>query len=91
MIIATNSYLDMGAFTIPLLKDSHFYSLHHLDLSTGDTSGAPETAFPIISDCNLKPETVLAGHASFATGATSTPTSVPSIIGHRRLGHPNGR
>ena len=52
MIIATNLYLDMRAFTIPLRKDSHFSSLHHLDLSTGATSGAPETALPTISGSN---------------------------------------
>ena len=49
MIIATQSYLDMGAFAIPLRKDSHCSSLHHLDLTTGATSRTPETAFPTIS------------------------------------------
>ena len=38
MIIATNSYLDVGAFAIPLRKYSHCSSLHHLDLTTGATS-----------------------------------------------------
>ena len=49
MIIAMNSYLDMGAFAIPLRKDSHCSSLHQLDLATGATSRTPETAFPTIS------------------------------------------
>ena len=48
-LIATNSYLDMGDFTVPLRKDSHCSSLHHLDLTTAATSGTPETAFPTIS------------------------------------------
>ena len=48
MIIATNSYLDMGAFAIPLRKGSHCSSLHHLDLTTDATSQTPETAFPTI-------------------------------------------
>ena len=34
MIIATQSYLDMGAFAIPLCKDSHCPSLYHLIIST---------------------------------------------------------
>ena len=34
MIIAKNSCLDMGAFTVPLRKDSHCSTLDHLDLST---------------------------------------------------------
>ena len=38
MIIATQSYLDMGDFAIPLRKDSNCSSLHHLDLTTGATS-----------------------------------------------------
>ena len=38
MIIATKSFLDMGAFAIILRKDSHGSSLHHLDLTTGATS-----------------------------------------------------
>ena len=38
MIIATKSYLDMGAFAIPLRQDSHCSSLHLLDLTTGAIS-----------------------------------------------------
>ena len=63
MIIATNSHLDMNAFAIPLRKDSHCSSLHHLDLTTGATSLTPETAFPTVSGTTFKPETVLAVHA----------------------------
>ena len=60
IIIATNSYLDMGAFAIPLRKGSHCSSLHHLDLTTGATSRTPETAFPTISGktLNRKPSSV---------------------------------
>ena len=60
MIIATKPYLDMGAFAIPLRKDSHCSSLHHLDLTAGATSRTPKTAFPTISSEKIKPETVLA-------------------------------
>ena len=88
MIIAMNSYLDIGAFAMPLRKDSHCSSLHHLDLTTGATSRTPETAFPTISVKNIKAGTVLAVQASTATEATSPPKTVPANIGHRRLGHP---
>ena len=93
MIIATKSYLDMGAFAIPLplRKDSHCSSLHHLDLTTGATSRTPETAFPTISGKNFKPETVLAVHAATATKDTSLPTPVPANIWHKKLGQPNGQ
>ena len=91
VIIATKSYLLMGAFAIPVRKDNHCSSLHHLDLITGATSRTPETAFPTISGKNFKPETVLAVHASTATKATSRPKTVPAKIGHRRLGHSNGQ
>ena len=93
MIIATQSYLDMGAFAIPLRNDSHCSSLHHLDLTTKATSRKPETAFPTISGSNFKPETVLAVHALTTTKAMSLPTPVPatSSIWHKRLGHPNGQ
>ena len=91
MIIAKNSYSDMGAFSVPLRKDSHCSTLHHLDLTTDATSRTPETAFPTISGSSFKPETVLAVHASTATKATSLPTPVPANIGHKRLGHPNGQ
>ena len=70
-------------------KDSHCSSLQHLDLTTGATSGTPDSAFPTISGSNFEPETVLAVHASTATEATSLPTPVSASIGHRRLGHPN--
>ena len=76
MIIATKSYLEMGAFAIPLRRDSHCSSLHHLDLTTGDTSRTPEKAFPSISCKNLKSETVLAVQASTATEAASPPKIV---------------
>ena len=59
----------MGAFAVPLRKDSHCSSLHYLDLTTGATSRTPETAFPTISGSHFKPETVLDGHASTATEA----------------------
>ena len=72
MIIATQSYLDMGAFTVPLREDSHCSSLHHLDLTTGATSRYLRQRFPTISGSNFKPETVLAVHASTATEASST-------------------
>ena len=88
MIIATKSNLHMGAFAIPLRKDSHCSSLHHLDRTTGANSRTPEAAFPTISGKNFKPETVLAVNASTATEATSPPKTIPAIIGHRRLGHP---
>ena len=90
MIIATQSYLDMGAFAIPSSKDSHCHSLYHLDLTTGATSRTPETAFPTISGKNVKPETVLAVHAS-TTPKTTTflPKTIPANSGHTRLlGHP---
>ena len=48
MIVTTKSYLDMGAFAIPLRNDSHCSSLHHLDFTTGAASRTPETAFPTI-------------------------------------------
>ena len=89
MIIANNSYLDMGAFTVPLRKDSQCSTLHHLDLTTGATSRTPETAFPTISGSSFKPETVLAVHASTATKATSLPTPVPANIWYKRLGNLN--
>ena len=34
VIIATKSYLDVVAFAIPVRKDSHCSSLHHLDLTS---------------------------------------------------------
>ena len=72
MIVATNSYLEIGAFTVPLRKDSYRSSLHHLDLTTGATSRSPETAFPTISSSNVTPETVHVVHSAFdpATEAT---------------------
>ena len=91
MIIAMQSYLDMGAFAIPLRKDSHCPSLYQLDLTTGATSRTPETAFPTISGKNFKPETVLAVHATTTPKATSLPKTVPANIWHKRLGHPNGQ
>ena len=91
MIVATNSYLDMGAFTASLREDNHLSSLHHLELTTGATSRTPETTFPTLSGTNSKPEIVLSFHASTATVATSLPTTVPANIGHRRLGHPKGQ
>ena len=91
MIIATNSYLDMGAFTVPLRKDSHCSSLHHLDLTTGATRRTPETAFPTISGKNLEPKTVLAVHNWATTKAPSLPKTLPANIWHKRLGHPNGQ
>ena len=89
MIIAAKSYLDMGAFAIPLHKDSRCSSLHHLDLITGATSRTPATAFPTISGKNFKPETILAVHASTTPKATSLPITVPANI--FLLGHPKGQ
>ena len=91
MIIATQSYLDTGAFAIPLRKNSHCPSLYDLDLTTGATSRTPETAFPTISEKNFKPETVLAVHATTTPKATFLPKIVPAYIWHKRLGHPNGQ
>ena len=91
MIIAMKSYLYMGAFAIPLRKNSHCSSLHHLDLIIGATSRTPETAFPTISRNNFNPETVLVVHASTATEATSLPTPVPANISHKRSGNANGQ
>ena len=91
MIIATNSYLDMVAFTVPLRKDSHCSSLHHLDLTTGATSRTPKIAFLTISGESFKPETVLAVHASTTHKATSLTKIVPTNIWYKRLGHPNGQ
>ena len=91
MIIATNSYLDMGAFAVPLRKHSHCSSLHHLDLTTEATSRTPDTAFPTISGSNFKPETVLAVHVSTTIKATSLTTPVPANIVHWRFVHPNGQ
>ena len=84
MIIATKSYLYMGACAIPLRKGSHCSSLHHLDLTTGGTSRTAEKAFPTISGKTLEPETVLAVHASTNPKATSRPKPVSANIGHRR-------
>ena len=64
MIFANNSYLDMGAFTVPLCKGSHCSTLDHLDVTTDETSRTPETAFPTFSGINFKPETIFAIHAS---------------------------
>ena len=89
IIIAVNSYLNMGAFAIPLRKDSYCSPLHHLDLTTGATSRIPETAFPTISGQNFEPETVLAVYASTTIKATSLPTTIPVNLWHKRLGHPN--
>ena len=91
MIIATKSYLDMGAFAIPLRKDNRCSSLHHLDLTTGATSRTPETAFSTISGKNSKPETVLAVHAPTSPKAISLPKTVPANTWHKRLGDPNGQ
>ena len=91
MIIATKSYLGMGAFAIPLRKDSHCTPLYHVDLTTRATSRTPETAFPTISGKTFKPETVLAVHASTTPKATSLPKTVPANIWHERLDHPNGQ
>ena len=90
MVIVMKLYLHMGAFAIPLRRDSHCSSLHHLDLTTGATSRTPETAFPTISGKNFKPETVLVVNVSTATKATSLPAPVPANVWHKRLGHPNG-
>ena len=54
MIIATKSYLGMGAFAIPLRKDSHCTPLYHVDLTTRATSRTPETAFPTIPGKKLQ-------------------------------------
>ena len=54
MIIATNSYLNMGSFIVPLRKDSHWSSLHHLDLTTGATSRPRFRLFPAAT-LNRKP------------------------------------
>ena len=91
MIIASNSCLDMGAFTVPLRKDNHCSTLDHLDLTTGATRRTPETSFPTISDSSFKAETVLVVHASTATKSSSLPTPVPANIWQKRLGHPNGQ
>ena len=91
MIIAANLYLDMGASTVPLHKDCHCSSLHHLNLTTGATSRSPETAFPTISGSNFKPETAVAVISPTATEATSLSTPVPGNVGHRSLSHPNGQ
>ena len=91
MIIDTKSYLDMGAFAIPLRKDSHYPSLYHIDVTTGTTSRTPETAFPTISAKNVKPETVLAVHASTTPKATFLPETVPANTWHKSLSHPNGQ
>ena len=91
MIISTKSYLDTGAFAIPLRKDGHCSSLYHLDLTTGATRRTPETAFPTISGKCFKPETVFAVHASTTYKATSLPKTVPANTWHKRLGHPNGQ
>ena len=91
MLIANNSYLDMGAFTVPLRKGSNRSILDYLDLTTDATSRTPETDFRTISGSNFKPETVLAVHASTATKATSLSTPVRANIWHKRLGHPNGQ
>ena len=48
MIIANNSYLDTGAFTVPLREDSYCYTLDHLDLITETTSRTSETDFTTI-------------------------------------------
>ena len=69
-IIAKNLHLDMGAFIVPLRKESHCSNLDNLDLTTEATSRTPGTAFPTIFGSNFKPETVLAVHASTATKAT---------------------
>ena len=53
MVIGKNSYLDMGAFTVPLRKGSHCSSLDHLDLTTDATSRIAETAFPTIFGSNF--------------------------------------
>ena len=73
MIVATESYLHMGAFAIPLRNDGHCSSLHRCDPTTGATSLKPESAFPTISGKNIQPETVLAVHASTTLKATSLP------------------
>ena len=86
--IAMNSYIDIGAFAIPVRKDCHCSSLHHLDLTTDATGRRPETAFPTISDTQYKPKAVLAVRISTATEATSPPKHVPANIGQKRLGHP---
>ena len=91
MLIANNSYLDMGAFTVPLRKDSYCSTLDHPDLTADAASRTPETPFPTIPGSNLKPETILAVHASTATKVTYLSTPVPANIWHERLGHPNGQ
>ena len=67
MIIAKNSFLDMGAFTVPLREDSLCSTLDHVDLTTDDTSRTPDTAFPTIFSSTFKRETVPAVHASACT------------------------
>ena len=89
MIIAKNSYLDVGVFTVPLRKDSHCSTLDHLDPTTDAISRTSETAFPTISGSNFKLETILVVHAATGTKATSLSTPVRANIWHKRLGHPN--
>ena len=43
-IVASNSYLDMDAFTVPLREDSHWSTLDNLDLTTDATSQTSEPA-----------------------------------------------
>ena len=89
MIIDKHSYLEMGACTVPLRKDSHCSSMDYLDLTTDAISRTPEAAFRDISGSNFKPETVLDVHASNAIKATSLTISVPANLWHKRLAHPN--
>ena len=86
MIIAKNSYLDMGAFIIPLRIVNHCSTLDHLNPTTDVTSRISKTAFLTIPGNNFKPETVLADQASTATKVTSMSSSVISKIWHKRLG-----
>ena len=79
MIIATQSYLHMGAFAIPSRKDSHCPSLYHLGLTAGATSQTPGTAFPTIPGKNVEPEAVLAVHDSTTPKATPTPKNLSSL------------
>ena len=89
MIIAKNSYWDIGALTVPLRKGRHRSTLYHLDLTTGATSRTPDRSFPTVSVISFKPGTVLAVIALTPTKSTSLPTSVPANIGQNKLGHSN--
>ena len=87
MTIAKNSYLDMGAFTVPLCKDSHCATLVHLNLTTDETSRTSETPFPAISGSIFKSETVLAV-LRLLLKLLPCLRPVRANIVHKRLRHP---